>query len=362
MRVRGTPPQNRAHITSLPTGAESQWRCRFGFLLDYTTSSHPGRSATVTRAARRLLAAYTPTRLLPGEAMTAAILHVDLDALPPLSPLAGQLLRLDMDQDDAPEQLEAIVRSEPQLSARIVGLANSVAFTPAGAPFLSSLHQCLQRIGLQRAAMLSAASLFGHAISHRLPRKSAMALWLHALTTAQAAQELARHLGREDANDAYLLGLCHDLGYMLIEFSHAGALDRLAEATLAGGTSQEEAERELFGADHAELTRRLLEHWELPEALTEPIRIHHRDPLDPRSPAALLRGAESLACSSTVVDLLYADLGHPFVPIAGNLLALEDSLGSRFAITADGIKRLLGRIVAAVSGLQQSARAMASGH
>lgn len=291
--------------------------------------------------------------------MTAAILHVDLDALPPLSPLAGELLRLDWNDDASDRRLVEIIRSEPQLSARIVGLANSVAFSAPGARPVAAIDACLQRIGVRRAALLSAAALFGHAVSHRLSSKPAQALWLHALAVAHGAQEIARLRRIADLNSPYLLGLLHDLGYFLIEYARAGSLDALVDTTLTEGIAQEEAELRLFGADHAELTRRLLEHWELPEELIEPIRLHHHPDLEPLGLASLLLGAEHLARSEEVVSTLYAELGHPFAPLAHDRLGLETLFGDRLALGPDALDRLTDTVVAAVDQLRSSAQLLA---
>ena len=291
--------------------------------------------------------------------MTAAILHIDLDALPPLSPLAGELLRLDWNDEASDRRLVEIIRSEPQLTARIVGLANSVAFAAPGGPANSAVEACLQRIGVRRAALLSVAALFGHAISHRLPAKTAEALWLHALAVAHAAQEIARLKTLPELNTAYLLGLLHDLGYFLIEYSRAGSLDALVATTLRENIAQEEAEQCLFGADHAELTRRLLEHWEVPEELIAPIFVHHHAGIDPHGMAALVLGAEHLARAEDVVAALYADLGHPFAPLACERLGLDTLFDDRLALPADAVDGLIDGIIVAVSKLRESARVLA---
>ena len=291
--------------------------------------------------------------------MTAAILHIDLDALPPLSPLAGKLLRLDWNDEASDRHLVEIIRSEPQLSARIVGLANSVAFAAPGGRPVSAVEACLQRIGVRRAALLSVAALFGHAVSHQLPARAAEALWLHALAVAHAAQEIARLKRLPDLDTAYLLGLLHDLGYFLIEYSRAGSLDALADATVRDHITQEEAEHRLFGADHAELTRRLLEHWELPDELIEPIRVHHHPGIDPQGMAALILGAEHLARAGETVAALYADLGHPFAPLAVDRLGLETLFDDRLALSAEVVDGLLEGIIAAVASLRECARVLA---
>lgn len=289
--------------------------------------------------------------------MTAAILHLDLDVLPPLSPLARELLRLDWTDNFADRELARIVRSEPQLAARLVGFANSVAFGVPGQP-ITRIEHCIARIGLRRTTQLAIAALFSHAISHRLPVRSAHALWLHALAVAFSAQEIGRLKGLAELDQAYFLGLVHDLGYMLIEYARAGSLDTLVETTLAENNAQEEAEVRLFGADHAELTIRVLQHWELPEELIDPIRRHHQPGIDPHGMAALVLGAEKIARAVDVVAALYADLGHPFAPLAMDRLGLESLFDRHLALTPDAVDHLVRTVIDEVDALRGLADAM----
>jgi HD-like signal output (HDOD) protein len=292
--------------------------------------------------------------------MPAAILHIDLDALPPLSPLAGELLQIDWRDDDADRRLARIIGSEPQLAARIVGLASSVAFGAPGSPPVGSVAASLQRIGLRRAKLLSVGALFGHPISHRLPAQTARALWLHALTMAAAAEAIARRKQLPDPDPAHLLGLLHDLGYMLMEYSKAGALAALARGATTEGIPIEDAERRLFGADHAELTGHLLDHWEVPDDLIEPVLLHHSQGIAPNGHAALLLGAERLLRAEELVTA-FGTGESPRLPLAvADRKTLLVAFERQLELGEPDLDWLIGRITDAIGELQANADAMAA--
>lgn len=111
------------------------------------------------------------------------------------------------------------VSLEPLISAKLLHLANSVAFNPQGNQVVD-LKSAVSRLGLNavRSAALSIAMA-------QLLRAKGMAsfadlthkLWEHSIHTAAAARVLAREHTRFNADEAMLAGLIHDLGafYML---------------------------------------------------------------------------------------------------------------------------------------------------
>ena len=111
------------------------------------------------------------------------------------------------------------VSLEPLISAKLLHLANSVAFNPQGNQVVD-LKSAVSRLGLNavRSAALSI-------VMTQLLRAKGMAsfadlthkLWEHSIHTAAAARVLAREHTRFNADEAMLAGLIHDLGafYML---------------------------------------------------------------------------------------------------------------------------------------------------
>lgn len=115
--------------------------------------------------------------------------------------------------------IASAVSLEPLISAKLLHLANSVAFNPQGAQVVD-LKSAITRLGLN--AVRSAALAI---VMTQLLRAKGMAsfadlthkLWEHSIHTAAAARVLAREHTRFNADEAMLAGLIHDLGafYML---------------------------------------------------------------------------------------------------------------------------------------------------
>ncbi|KKK73590.1 hypothetical protein LCGC14_2892310, partial [marine sediment metagenome] len=112
----------------------------------------------------------------------------------------------------------------------------------------------------------------------------------HSVRVAEAAREIAKFETAESETaaseteddtligDAYLAGLLHDVGFILIDqYLHkpfTQIVDALTEQSDICGV-----ESKILGFDHAELGQFVGSQWSLPEHLTASIRYHH-DPLE----------------------------------------------------------------------------------
>jgi len=115
--------------------------------------------------------------------------------------------------------IAAAVSIEPLISAKILRLANSVAFNPGGNE-VKDLKAAISRLGVN--AVRTAALAI---VMTQLLRAKGMAefseithsLWEHSVHTAAAARVIARQMTRLNPDEAMLAGLVHDLGafYML---------------------------------------------------------------------------------------------------------------------------------------------------
>lgn len=132
------------------------------------------------------------------------------------------VLRLRKVLQDPNQNLADITKAisvEPLISAKLLHLANSVAFNPAGHEVVD-LKSAIVRLGLN--AVQSAAMAI---VMTQLLRAKGMAdfselthdLWEHSVRSAAAARVVAQSLPRLNPDEAMLSGLIHDLGafYML---------------------------------------------------------------------------------------------------------------------------------------------------
>jgi len=106
----------------------------------------------------------------------------------------------------------------------------------------------------------------------------------HALRCATAARLVAEQTKTVDQDDAYTLGLLHDIGTNLLYALFPSAMDEILRLD-----EDQQCEREVieFGVDHAQVSQWMLESCGLPRSLTAAVQTHH-DVMRINAPAALL--------------------------------------------------------------------------
>ena len=95
----------------------------------------------------------------------------------------------------------------------------------------------------------------------------------HAQCAAAACKALSG--GRASADDAWLAGLLHDIGYWILIQECPKELGLAIELARAEGLPLVECERRITGASHAEIGAYLLGLWGLPYSIIEAVALHH---------------------------------------------------------------------------------------
>ncbi len=224
--------------------------------------------------------------------------------LPTLSPVVAELAVTLRRDDVGLGEIEAIIRRDPVVVARVLSAANAAVYA-AHAP-ATSLRGALLRLGLARVRRL--ALLFS--LYNAVPARAAVqeSFWAHSVRAAYAAEALARRASVQglDPDVVFLAALLHDIG-LLVLASHY-ARDLAAARSLAERRTVPlwEAEMALLGIEHGEIGGRLVEYWSLPKELTAAIQYHHRVDMAPRLhqvSAGIIRLADGVCAGEEDWDL-----------------------------------------------------------
>lgn len=202
----------------------------------------------------------------------------NLDALPAMPVIAQKLLALKLDTEEGERMLLVLIEQDPQISAKILGLANS-AMVGASRP-IKTVRDAAMLLGVKRvqsvAAGIAIISLMVKAPAGEFNMRD---LWLHSFRIAFAMQGIARIMPeniRPQDNQIFLIGMLHDIGYMALAFLDPKLSDKLHNhLTAESDRPSLEVEREILGICHDELGAELARHWNLPEEIIAVLRYHH---------------------------------------------------------------------------------------
>lgn len=195
----------------------------------------------------------------------------------PLSQSAVKLLQLSGNPNHTADEVIRIVMLDSVLTAHILRVANSAAFSfPVE---IASIQRAIPLLGEKMITGIALGISASHIYQTDLKGYDGAkgSLWWHSLRTAISSRELAPFCREELSSDlAYTAGLLHDIGKSIISFyleqRHSELLQRLEAPESRNYLA---CERELLGTDHAEVGEALAARWKLPSALKAVIAKHH---------------------------------------------------------------------------------------
>lgn len=143
-----------------------------------------------------------------------------------------------------------------------------------------------------------------------------MAFWRHSVATGSLARLIARETGYRGHEEAFISGLLHDLGKLVMALHAPDDFNACLEWADGNQTLFYEAEKALLGVTHTDLGRWLKDRWNLPPDIAS-VLVHHHS-----APSAAGEHARLVAIVQ-LADILARGLqiGHPCdasVPILSN--------------------------------------------
>jgi HD-like signal output (HDOD) protein len=196
--------------------------------------------------------------------------------LPPLSPLVRHLLAsiTTPSEKTSLSEVAGWIEKDSLTTGKVLALANTAWYSRT-APILS-LRQAVARLGLDPLRNLI-LSMSMKGVSNRLPTPaqwSSSRFNKHCIATAVLSEIIANALAPQCMELAFLSGLFHDLGRLIIVVllhDDTQALERLVQEEHHG---LEQVETELVGFSHSELSAVIVKSWNLPASVETAVRFH----------------------------------------------------------------------------------------
>lgn len=200
-----------------------------------------------------------------------------------LSPTVANVLRVVSRPESSIDSIVSAVRSDHAIALKIIKIANSSAYI-RGEP-VCSVKDAVVRIGTEsiRQAVMNIGIIEQFCSPTVVPGLSIGQFWEHAIGVAILAAEIARHTRVINPDEAFTMGLLHDIGRILL----ADAIPEQYGKTVACATELslplEYVEKRMLLSTHADVAQDIFTHWGLPQNLIEPIVNHHQSMANIRS-------------------------------------------------------------------------------
>jgi len=232
-----------------------------------------------------------------------------LAKVPALSPTATQLLGRLARRNCEVHELAVLIERDPVLSAQILGIANSAAFGRSHP--INSVQHAIAMIGMGAVRKFALARSISNLFGKRkiAPSFSVTRFNLHSVATGMFLELLAEMVPLEDGEDAFLAGLFHDVGKLVIAVALPEQYEGIVTAAAVTCETLLESERRMLQIDHAELSALAVDYWGLGESIRTAVEYHH----EPEKAPPVL-GKISLAMAVSKADAVVNAAGMSLMP------------------------------------------------
>lgn len=196
-------------------------------------------------------------------------------SLEPLPPTAARLTAIFARDEANVGEIERAVSLDPALTGQLLRVANSAAHGRRAA--IGTVRAAVLHLGIGRVFSFAIAGSVRGRAQRALPELGLAegALWRHLVASALAVEVLPSVIRLPIPPEAFTAALLHDLGKVLMtRFLDAETLGFLAEARALGAEAGIQAEREVLGVHHGEVSALVAQEWHLPEPIVHAIAYH----------------------------------------------------------------------------------------
>ena len=201
---------------------------------------------------------------------------LNADDLPTLPVIVGRILELVDNPKTTAGTLSDLINVDPVMATKVLKVSNSAFF---GFPRkISTLNLAIVVLGFSSLKHLCLSV----GVMSMWPQENdtgfdMKAFWVHSISTGVAARLLARKINYEIPGEAFVVGLIHDIGKLLLNVLAEEEYEAVLKESQSGKKGMHEVEQEILGVDHSEVGGWLTEKWNLPPELVQSIAAHHSE-------------------------------------------------------------------------------------
>lgn len=199
-----------------------------------------------------------------------------LRLVPPLPAVAQRILALVSQDDVSAQEVSDLVKLDPSFSAELLRFANSPLFGVRRE--VKSLSHAVALVGMDRINTIATLVALNRMVRSSVRIEALRKVWIHSFVTALIAEEAAGAF-RVIRENAYTLGLLHNLGTLGLMSAYPNEYSCMLEVNNDFGFDLLQTERDLFEIDHCLAGSYLAQDWDFPDELAAAIVAHHDEPV-----------------------------------------------------------------------------------
>jgi len=267
-------------------------------------------------------------------------IDISLASIPAFPTVVLRVLDIVSKDDPDFDLLVREIASDATLSAQVLRLANSPLFGFAAE--IGTVQHAVVALGAAQVQSLVMSVATANYSRAALRTEALQKVWRHAVASAILSREVARAAGMP-LEQAYCLGLLHDIGRLGLLVAWPDDYNLILQEADRDSMSLLDLERRLFGKDHCEVGRLLVEQWKLPPEFRVVAGRHH----DPPTGMLEVDNLKVAWLGCQLADSLGYWVAKPLRPVSLEELLCEmpPSVRDRFPADTETLKALVERSV-----------------
>lgn len=224
-----------------------------------------------------------------------------IKSLPSLPSIYIHLMEVLQSVSASIDKVTEIVSQDLAMTAKILQLVNSAYF---GLPQqVSNIKQAIILLGLNTVKTLALTVHIFSSQKIKIKGFTSKQLQMHSLAVSSLAKNISRDLGLQnhEIDSAFTAGMLHCIGKLVLASNMPERYEEVLEQANALNIALSDAEQNILGVTHAEVSAYLLGLWGLPAPVVEAVLFHHHPSDTPykdklTSPLMAIHIADALLC------------------------------------------------------------------
>lgn len=252
-----------------------------------------------------------------------------VERMPAFPHSVQRVLTMTRDMQCAPKDLVHVIESDPVMVAKVLRVVNSAQFGLQKR--MQSIAQAVVFLGINTIKNIAlGVAAIGVLPAVSVGRFDSARFLRHSMACAAASRVLASACAQVDPMEAFIAGLLHDLGKVVLAQHLAREFTLAVEYSQWHATSLHVALQQTMGIDHAAIGAALLERWHFAAATVQAVQVQ----------------ADPSACADTLLASCIFVANQ-----ACKSQGLDDGASLRVEPTPDLVLQRLGLSGADVEGL-----------
>lgn len=269
------------------------------------------------------------TKKLPSKYKLQKKIMDSIKSIPPMNQVIDKARKVIENPDSSFEELATLIEKDQALAVNVLKIANSAYYRRVTA--VSSIKEAVVVLGFETLDELITIACVSPHLHKRLKGYDIKAdsVWWHSLASASGAKIIAHMTDPSFENEAFTAGLIHDVGKLVFDKYVYERKDIFLEHMSDDQVTFYDAEKIIFGLDHAEIAEKICKKWNFPKRITTAIKYHH-------NPWASRNNELSYIVHASDQIAAWAELGAEDL-----MLDISDELLERLGLKTDDVEQIL---------------------